>query len=274
MQHISTFVIVAGLLLLGACSREYPTELMNAAKDGNLQAVMAAAKRGVEVNGRSNKGKNALMFAASEGHLDVVQWLLGQGTNVNDADNYGTTALIVASTAGHHEVVKLLLAHDADPQVRDDSGSAPLVNAVYFGHTETVQLLIDHLMQGNNSSSSESSSQEGMLQNRDPQTLASLEKKRRLDKRDGEELMMLAAGLGHIDVVRLMAKAGIDVNGRGLKQRTPLMSAAAFNRVDVINVLLEAGADPLARDEDGNTAIDVAQDRGSADVEAVLTKIH
>jgi len=257
IQRASMFVIAAGFLLLGACSREYPTELMNAAKDGNLAAVMAAAERGVEIKGRSNKGKNALMFAASEGHLDVVQWLVDQGTNVNDADNYGTTALIVASTAGHHDVVKLLLEHDADTQVRDESGSAPLVNAVYFGHTETVQLLIDHLIGGAS-----------------PQKGTPKKKKQGLEKRDGEELMMLAAGLGHVEVVRLMAKAGIDVNGRGLKQRTPLMAAAAFDRAEVIAVLLDAGADLHAEDEDGNTAIAVAKDRGSDDSEVALSKVH
>ena len=241
------FALLCSAVLLSACSREYTTELMNAAKDGNLQAVQAVVQRGADVGERSNKGKRALMFAASEGHLDVARWLVEQGADVNAADNYGTTALIVAATAGHHEIVKLLLEHGADIHARDDSGGAPLVNAVYFGHTETVKLLLDHLTQG---------------------------KALTLDKRDAEELLMLAAGLGHADIVRLMIGAGINVNGRGLKQRTPLMAAAYFNRPEVAKVLLAQGADLLARDADGNTALAVAQDKGNDKVAALLVETH
>lgn len=235
------------VLLLSACSREYTSEMMNAAKDGNLKFVQAAAQRGADVNQRSNKGKNALMFAASENQHEVAQWLIEQGADVNAADNYGTTALIVAATAGHHEVVKLLLDRRANVQLRDDSGGAPLVNAVYFGHLETVRLLLDHLQQ---------------------------DKTPRLDKRDGEELLMLGAGLGHTDIVSLMVKSGIDVNGRGLKQRTPLMVAAAFDRLEVAKVLLAQGADLAAHDEDGQTALSVARDKGSDKVAVLLAEMH
>ena len=243
LKHAIVFAVACAFVLLSGCSREYPTELMNASKDGNLAAVKAVMERGAQVDELSNKGKRALMFAASEGHLAVAQWLIEQGADVNVADNYGTTALIVAATAGHHEVVKLLLDHGANVQVRDDSGGAPLVNSVYFGHTETVKYLLE------------------AHRKKDAKPL---------DKRDGEELLLLASGLGHADIVRLMVTWGIDVNGRGLKQRTPLMAAAAFDRVEVAKVLLELGADPQARDEDGNTAQRVADDKGSDNVAALL----
>lgn len=245
LKRITVLVMASCVVLLSACSREYPTELMNASKDGNLAAVKAAVERGAKVAEYSNKGKRALMFAASEGHLEVAQWLIDQGADVNVADNYGTTALIVAATAGHHEVVKLLLEHDAKIQVRDESGGAPLVNSVYFGHTETVKYLLDaHAKKGATP----------------------------LEKRDGEELLMLASGLGHVEIVRLMVTSGIDANGRGLKQRTPLMASAAFDRVEVARVLLEHGADPQARDDDGKTAQVVADDKGSDKVAALLAE--
>lgn len=233
--------LIAVMLLLAACSREYTTELMNAAKAGDVRAVEAALQRGAQINEQSNKGKTALMFAASEGHAELVRLLIERGAEVDVADNYGTTALIVAATAGKHQVVALLLEHGANPAARDQDGSAPLVNSIYFGHTETVKLLLARLTP--------------------------------LQRQDGEELLLLASGLGHADIVRAMIDAGVDVNGRGLKQRTALMAAAAFDRPQVVSVLLEMGADPEARDDDGNSALDVARDKGDDEVLSLLNAI-
>ncbi len=237
-NRIFIILVVCGALFLGACSREHNSELMNAAKGGDNTAVENVLSRGADVNEKSNKGKTALMFAASEGHTNVARSLIEHGAKVNVTDNYGTTALIVASTAGHNEVVALLLDHDANPTARDDSGSSPLVNAVYFGHTKTVSLL--------------------------------LPRHKNLSNQDGEELLLLASGLGHNDIISVMIDHGISANARGLKQRTALMAAAAFNRLETAKILLTKGANPDARDEDGNTAYDVANDRGSDKVIALL----
>jgi len=233
-----TYLVLCCALLLSACTREYNTELMNAAKGGDNAAVLNVLKRGAEVNEQSNKGKTALMFAASEGHDKVSRTLIEHGAKVDIADNYGTTALIVAATAGHDEVVAVLLENNANPVVRDESGSSPLVNAVYFGHTKTVTLLLPRY--------------------------------KNLGKQDREELLLLASGLGHNDVITIMIDFGISANARGLKQRTALMAAAAFDRLETAKILLARGANPDAKDEDGNTAFDVAKDRDSEKVLALL----
>ncbi|WP_455198591.1 ankyrin repeat domain-containing protein [Kaarinaea lacus] len=226
--------VILAVFLLSACSREYNTELMSAAKNGDVIGVQKIIDRGADVNQQSNKGKTALMFAASEGHRDVAQLLIDHGAKVNIADHYGTTALIVGSTAGKHDIVELLLKHGANPDARDQSGSAPLVNAVYFGHTRTVQLLLPKLD--------------------------------KLSNQDGEELLLLASGLGHADIVRSMIDFGINANARGLKQRTALMAAVNFDKPEVVKVLLSKGADPQAKDVDGNTAFSVARDKGYTEI--------
>jgi ankyrin repeat protein len=242
-NRVVIIAVLCSMFLLSACSREYNTELMNAAKGGDKTAVQNVINRGADVNEQSNKGKTALMFAASEGHTDVARSLIEHGAKVDVADHYGTTALIVASTSGHDEIVALLLEHNANPNARDQSGSAPLVNAVYFGHTKTVKLLLAK------------------------ETLSGQSK---LEKQDGEELLLLASGLGHTDIVRTMIDFGISANARGLKQRTALMAAAAFNRAGIVKILLAKGANPDAQDKDGNTAYDVANDKGNDEVVALL----
>lgn len=231
------FVVLLFGLLVG-CSRESYTELMNAAKDGNAVAAKQIIERGADVNASTNKGKRALMMAASEGRTEVARLLIERGAEVDVADAYGTTALIVAATAGHTEVSALLLEHGANPTVRDSSGGSPLVNATFFGHAATVKLLLSKYSQ--------------------------------LEKQDGEELLLLAAGLGHVEIVDALIDHGVSVNGRGLKQRTALMAATAFNKMDVVRLLLARGADKYAADEDGNTALAVAKEKGNDEIAALL----
>lgn len=230
--------VVLSTLLLSGCSREYNSELMGAAKSKNSAAVETLLAQGSAIDQQNNKGKTALMFAASEGNVEIARLLLERGANANLTDQYGTTSLIVAATSGYDGVVELLLAHDADAGIRDQSGGSALVNALYFGHTRSVELLLGKLAP--------------------------------LEKQDGEELLLLAAGLGHDAIIRLLVRAGVDVNGRGLKQRTALMAAATFEQPQVMKVLLELGADPLARDDAGITAMDIACEQGNDEILALL----
>lgn len=230
--------VVLLLGLLSGCSRESYTELMKAAKDGNAVAVKQILDRGADVNASTSKGKRALMVAASEGKAEVARLLIERGAEVDAADVYGTTALIVAATSGHTDVVALLLEHGADPAASDSSGGSPLVNATFFGHADTVKLLLSKLP--------------------------------KLEKQDGEELLMMAAGLGHAEIVGALLDYGVNINGRGLKQRTALMAAAAFNKIDVVRMLLARGVDLAAADEDGETALTVAREKGNDEIAALL----
>lgn len=226
------------LLVVSGCSGERYTELMNAAKGGNAAAVQRVLERGADVNERTSQGKTPLMLAASEGHAEVVRLLIQQGAEVDVADSYGTTALIVAATAGHAEVVALLLEHGADPKAQDSSGGSPLVNAAFFGRTQAVQALLSKMPP--------------------------------LEKQDGEELLLLVAGLGHGNILDALIAHGVDVNGRGLKSRTALMAAAAFNQAEVVRRLLKQGADAGLTDDDGMTALRVAEDKGNDEIITLL----
>ncbi len=116
--------------------------------------------------------------------------------------------------------------------------------------------------------------------------------------------LMLAAGLGRLDVVEALLAAGADVNAadergytplfhgcynwdedRGYpdvveallaagadKEATigfgvrPLMFAAGNGEAGIVEVLLKAGADPMARNEVGRTALMMVKDRDYVDV--------
>ena len=54
------------------------------------------------------------------------------------------------------------------------------------------------------------------------------------------------------------AAAAIDLNHPGYNGNTPLMAASANGKPEVVRVLLAAGADKDLRNNDGQTALDLA----------------
>ena len=210
---------------------------MKAAQNGNNNAVSHILDLDANVNEKTSQGKTALMLAASNGHTDTAKLLIDRGADVKAQDAFGTTALIVAATAGHNDTAQLLLSYGADPTWKDSSDGSALGNATFFGHTQTIQIL---------------------LEDRD------------ISKTDGEELLLLAAGLGHSAIVKLLLERGIDPNSTGIKQRTALMAAAAFDRGEVAELLIAHGAALGATDEDGVNALDVANAKGNRKVIRIL----
>lgn len=228
-------------VLLSACSGERYTELMNASRDGDISAINRALDRGdIEINQRTSKGKTALMLAGANGHTDAVKLLIERGADVSLQDVYGTTALIVSATGGKADNVSLLLKHGANPLWKDSSGGSALDNSTFFGHTATVKILLDSIPV--------------------------------LPKDVGEELMMLAAGLGHKDITLALLDKGVSANARGAKKRTAIMAAIAFEKPESAKILLEHGADPSATDEDGVNALQLAKEKDNKEMQLLLQR--
>uniref|UniRef100_A0AAZ3NU09 Chromo domain-containing protein n=1 Tax=Oncorhynchus tshawytscha TaxID=74940 RepID=A0AAZ3NU09_ONCTS len=91
-------------------------------------------------------------------------------------------------------------------------------------------------------------------------------------KRDssGMSLSMLAAAGGQDDILRLLIKKGVKVNGRQKNGTTALMHAAEKNFLTTVAILLEAGSYVNAPTLGGETALMKACKRGNADVVRLL----
>ena len=74
----------------------------------------------------------------------------------------------------------------------------------------------------------------------------------------------------HDDVVAVLIDAGADVNATQRHGWTPLHGAAQNGSVASVERLLTAGADPAARNDDGTTAIELAQAAGHEEIVARL----
>ncbi|XP_058248781.1 M-phase phosphoprotein 8 isoform X2 [Hemibagrus wyckioides] len=93
-----------------------------------------------------------------------------------------------------------------------------------------------------------------------------------LDHEDssGMSLSMLAAAGGQDDILRLLIKKGVKVNGRQKNGTTALMHAAEKNFLTTVAILLEAGSCLNAQTLGGETALMKACRRGNADVVRLL----
>ncbi|KAK1902487.1 M-phase phosphoprotein 8 [Dissostichus eleginoides] len=86
----------------------------------------------------------------------------------------------------------------------------------------------------------------------------------------GMSLSMLAAAGGQDDILRLLIRKGVKVNGRQKNGTTALMHAAEKNFLTTVAILLEAGSCVNAQTLSGETALMKACKRGNADVVRLL----
>jgi hypothetical protein len=123
--------------------KEKPSsELLLAARNGNIVLVIASLDLGADVNTRSeSNGYTPLIWASSRGHTEAVRLLLEAGADVDLEANDGQTALMRAADYGHAEVVELLLKSGADVNTQNKNGITAMRLATLKGHTQIILLL-------------------------------------------------------------------------------------------------------------------------------------
>ncbi|MGI4791245.1 MAG: ankyrin repeat domain-containing protein [Janthinobacterium lividum] len=92
-----------------------------------------------------------------------------------------------------------------------------------------------------------------------------------VEHEDGETPLMWAAGSsGHLSVAHLLLERGANVNAQNSGGWTALFNAACSNKPEMVTLLLECGADGRLKDEDGDTALDLALKQGHNEIAALL----
>lgn len=233
-------MLAGALLCLAGCSGESYSLLMQAARFGDTEGVARIIAQGANVNEKSKLGKTPLIIAASAGHAKIVEVLLERGADIQARDNSGSTPLIAAATAAgdYGAVTKILLDNGADVNAKDNDGATALYIATYFGHRAVVTELLKF--------------------------------KSAISGADLGEALLLASGLGHLDMVKDMLAQGVDVNAKGLHNRTPLNAAVMFGQTEIVRLLVLQGADLTAMDEDGKSPWSIAKERGKEEIINIL----
>jgi len=86
----------------------------------------------------------SLLDAAWEGNLEAVKQHIAAGSDLNEKNPSGATPIEHAATSGQTEVVKVLIEAGADVNSRNNRGGTPLHAAAFFCRTDIVKVLLDN----------------------------------------------------------------------------------------------------------------------------------
>uniref|UniRef100_A0A1I8MKC2 Protein fem-1 homolog B n=1 Tax=Musca domestica TaxID=7370 RepID=A0A1I8MKC2_MUSDO len=88
----------------------------------------------------------------------------------------------------------------------------------------------------------------------------------------GATALWVAAGLGHLQIVKLLVRHGANVNHNTKAQSSPLRAACYAGRLDIVKYLIENGADVNLGNKYNNTCIMIAAYKGHTQVVDTLLK--
>ena len=162
----------------------------------------------VSLSAQNGADPNSLLRAIQRDDTAGLRQLLDSGVDPNVADDDGTSALMLATLFADASTLELLLDHGADPNFTDPFGATALMWAV--PDLEKVRVLIGHGGDAN----------------------------ARSDNMGRTPLLIAASYPGTVDVLRLLASSGADVEAGALSLATGSSDAS------VVRFLVEHGIDP------------------------------
>lgn len=228
-------------------NKRIDTALIDSAKEGNRDGVQAALKSGANINARDELGNTALVYVARSGDRDIVEFLLVKGADVKIKNMEGETAgsvsapqavnsrshfeifelikkywdgkssvdLVAAVSAGNIENTNTALKAGANVNTTADSTYTPLISAACAGQAEIVKLLINA---GADVNYNQYSDNVGMT------------------------ALGCATQGRHIEIVKLLIEARVNVNAKFNGDRTARSSAESNDMIEIAELLVAAGA--------------------------------
>jgi ankyrin repeat protein len=186
---------------------KYPSLLVLASANGNIEIVENVIKHGAVVNLCDSDGHSPLQFSCVCGHLEVVKYLIKCGADVNICDRIGDSPLFSASREGHLTIVRYLIKKKADANI----GRSCLTPACIGGHLDVVKYLI------------------GKVDINKVHALC-------------DPALHAASWSGHLEIVEYLIEHGAVVNLCSSAGYTPLSCAVGKGQLEVVKCLVQHGA--------------------------------
>ncbi len=245
--------------------------LVEAAKQGDREAVRSLLQEHADVNAAQADGATALAWAAYRDDLETADLLIRAGADLNAANDYGVSPLSLACTNRNAAMVEKLLEAGADPTAAQWTGETPLMTCSSTGAVEAVKSLLAHGADVNAA-----------------------------ETQEGQTALMWAAAEKHPEIVQALVEHGADIHTRskviplpepflietpgplGFNHPTtvhfpktkggftPLLFAAQQGDVDSARTLLGAGADVKEATPENGSVLVVATASGHEELAVFL----
>src|SRR5579862_8451295 len=253
--------------LLGSPNGRPP--LLDAAKNGDKDALRSLIQKKADVNVAEADGATALHWASYRDDLDSADLLIRAGANVNAANDLGVTPLWTASLNGSAAMVRKLLAAHANPDAALLAGETPVMVAARGGYPEVVELLLNKDANANAHGARGQTALMWAVSQKHPDVVKVLlahgaDLKARSDvwnevmavsphgnldynraiPHGGETALMFAARVGDFESAKLLLAAGANVNDADAWGVSATVLAAHSDYRELVEFLLDKGADP------------------------------
>ena len=197
--------------------------------DNKYDIVKALIKKGADVNAEAGEGYSILTASVyTSGNVDIIKLLLDSGADVNKIDGAGRAALHYAVVvATNPAITRLLIDYGADVNKLNKEGYTPLYYAAWHGNIDIFNYLIEQGadIKGFNNA--------------------------------GRTILHAASyGKQNIELIKLIAESGVDINAGDKDGMTALLYAAKNSGLEIIRYLIDKGADIKAKDNKGKTFLD------------------
>ena len=225
-------------------SRKGQDALMWAAAEGHADAVETLLKAGAKPNTISKGGFSPLIFAAAKGDTKTTESLLAAGADVNYSVPAGMNALLIAMAGRKPKLAELLIAKGADPAAKDRNGATLLHSAAQLGDVQMMKgLLAKGLDVNAKTAKAQAGRGGGGQRNGGP----------------GEQTPLLLAAKGnHVPMMKALVEAGADPKLKAQDGTNLLMAAAGSGHVEAVKYAYELCPDIAAVTERGQNAVHAA----------------
>jgi len=185
-----------------------------------------------QVDQRDILGFSSLHWAAEYGYAPLVSHLIERGEDINGRTLKQETPVLLATNWEHPEALTLLLRSGAMVEMRDEDGYTALMNAVTSNYVEVTKVLLEF--------------------GADPHALG-----------ENWECSLLHCAIEN----RVMGYQNGPIEDVGFTRPSPWLTA-----IKIVEYLLEHGADVQGQNEEGHTALFLAEQAGDLELVELIKR--
>jgi ankyrin repeat protein len=213
----AAFLLCASMTMPQASESAADRTMIVSAIKGDIEGVKGALKAGATVDVRDSRGRTALLIATHDNNVELARVLIAAGANVDAKDNIEDTPFLYAGAEGRDDILRMTLEAGADLKSVNRYGGTALIPAAHHGYPKTVAILL------------------GAKIDRD-----------HINKLGWtallEAIVLGDGGAVHTKIVKLLVKAGADVNIADKDGVTPLTHAKRRGYAEIVKILEAANA--------------------------------